>query len=379
MHAPASAQNIPSREELSEDRGIDLPLYCCENCNLTQFDTVPVDYYRDVIRAGGLSSTMRSLRRNQYAHLIETYHLEGASILEAGCGRGEFLSVLTEFPVKAYGIEHREELVKIAQEDGLVVWQDFAGSPEHPVTVPGTGERFDAFLSFNFLEHQPEPASMLKCLRNSLKPGGYGLITVPALEYIAEKKSYYELIRDHIAYYTFTSLGNLVSLCGFKVLEEEMINRDTIAMIVQKTDAEPSGTAATCGGEDTAKPDLSDALSEGYQITQQEVSDFCEAARISGQTLSVWGASHQGFTLLATTALSENAQYVVDSAPFKQGRFAPSSHVPILSPEEFFREPSDICLITAPGYSEEIASIIREHTGERVAVYTIRSARIERV
>ena len=68
---------------------------------------------------------MVELRRRQYRHLIEKYGLEGKKILEAGCGRGEFLSVLREFPVQAYGIEHKEDLVEIARKEGLSVWRQF--------------------------------------------------------------------------------------------------------------------------------------------------------------------------------------------------------------------------------------------------------------
>ena len=92
--APASAQDIPDRENVEEDQGVDLPLYQCSCCGLVQFDCQPVDYYRDVIRSGGFSTTMVELRRRQYRRLIEGYGLEGKKILEAGCGRGEFLSVL---------------------------------------------------------------------------------------------------------------------------------------------------------------------------------------------------------------------------------------------------------------------------------------------
>ena len=39
-----------------------LHLRQCSGCGLVQFDCEPVAYYRDVIRAGGGSSTMRELR-----------------------------------------------------------------------------------------------------------------------------------------------------------------------------------------------------------------------------------------------------------------------------------------------------------------------------
>ncbi|HIX52314.1 MAG TPA: class I SAM-dependent methyltransferase, partial [Candidatus Lachnoclostridium stercoripullorum] len=198
-HMPASAQNIPDGETVAADEGITLNLCQCPSCGLVQFDCEPVDYYRDVIRAGGFSTTMVELRRRQYRHLIETWHLEGKKFVEVGCGRGEFLSVLTEFPVSASGIEHKEDLVKIARENGLQVTRGFAETEE---TVFPDGP-YDVFLSFNFLEHQPEPGVMLRCIRRNLREGGMGLITVPSLEYILQYDGYYELIHDHIAYYTF--------------------------------------------------------------------------------------------------------------------------------------------------------------------------------
>ena len=55
---------------------------------------------------------------------------------------------------------------------------------------------------------------------------------------------------------------------------------------------------------------------------------------LTGKNLAIWGASHQGFTLAATTCLGEKAEYIIDSAPFKHGKYAPASHLVIVSPDE---------------------------------------------
>ena len=352
--APASAQDIPDAASVQQDKGVTLQLRQCSGCGLVQFDCDPVPYYRDVIRAGGGSSTMRELRTTQYRHLIETYHLEGKTFFEAGCGRGEFLKFLQEFPVEIYGMEHRADLVETAQKEGLHVWrefperedQHFGHSPEASM-LPESGwsvpeKPFDVFLSFNFLEHQPRPDIMLKAIWNNLAEDGLGLVTVPSLEYILEKGSYYELIRDHIAYYTFDTLRALLNHCGFAVLEEEMINRDTLSMIVRKT-AMPEASAESADDrkavEDCARADagIIAPLMEGHEILA----------------------------------------YIIDSAPFKQGRFAPASHVPIVPPEHYFEEPVDAVLIVAPGYTDEIAGIIKTRFGEKVEIMTLRTNRIE--
>ena len=369
-NAPASAQQIPDAGEVAADQGVTLELYQCGGCGLVQFACEPVAYYRDVIRAGGFSTTMTELRRQQYRHLIENWHLEGRRFLEAGCGRGEFLQVLAEFPVAAYGIEHKPELVAIARAAGLQVWQDFPETGSQDLKGP-----YDVFLSFNFLEHQPQPNVMLQAMYHNLTADGMGLVTVPALEYILEKGSYYELIRDHLAYYSFDTLRFLMERNGFRVLAEELVNRDTLAVIVKK---DPELLRCMESRAAVTAVDIRPLL-EGYDIVSREMGELLADYKKEEKKLAVWGASHQGFTLAGTLGLGDQVAYIIDSAPFKQGRFAPASHLPIVAPEHFHQNPVDGILIVAPGYTDEIAGSIREKFGNDVEIFTLRTNRVERI
>jgi len=380
---PASAQDIPGAEDVDRDTGVTLHLHQCRNCGLVQFACQPVDYYRDVIRSGGYSTTMVNLRTSQYRHLIDTYGLQGKKFLEVGCGRGEFLKVLTGFPVEAYGVEHRQPLVEIAVADGLNVVPGFT---EDVDTVLGEHGPYDVFLSFNFLEHQPHPGVMLDCIYRNLSEDGMGLVTVPSLEYILQYDGYYELIRDHIAYYTFDTLRYLLEHHGFQVLEEEMVNRDTLSVIVRKMPKDRCIASVHSCGESQKRQ--TDSFEKGIMIDisglkaslvdiRQQMKRLTDELEAEHQSLAIWGASHQGFTLAATTCLGEKASYIIDSAPFKQGRFAPASHLPIVAPDYYLDHPVDVILIVAPGYTEEIAGVIRSRFGADVKILTLRSERIE--
>lgn len=354
---PASAQDIPTKDELPEDKGIDLNLCQCSGCGLVQFDCEPVSYYRDVIRAGGYSTTMVELRRTQYKHFIEKCNLKNKKIIEVGCGQGEFLQVLTEFPVKAYGIEHKLSLVEKAREKGLCVENEFTENAECALS----NGPFDAFLSFNFLEHQPDPNTMMRCIYNNLSDNGFGLVTVPSFEYILEHNSFYELLRDHIANYTEDTLRFLMEKNGFKVLECTIINRDTLSVIVQK------------------RPRVNiKGLSDNFELLKTQMNDFVKERTADNKKIAIWGASHQGFTAASTTGISADISYIIDSAPFKQGKYSPASHIPIVSPDHFFAEPVDSIIVIAPGYTEEIVNTIRTRFGKSVEVAVLKSATIEK-
>ena len=355
---PASAQHMPDEQGLKEDQGLTLDLCQCTGCGLVQFDCAPVDYYRDVIRAGGYSKTMVDLRRYQYKHLIDTYHLEGKRFIEVGCGQGEFLKVLSEFPVEAHGIEHDAHLVELARNQGLNVTQGFTETED--TCFPGG--LYDVFLSFNFLEHQPDPGAMLRAIYHNLEDDGVGLITVPSFEYIMDHSCYYELIRDHLAYYTFDTLISLLERNGFQVEECEVVNRDTLSVIVKKRPQMETGNLLDC-----------------YVGLKREMDTYLKYLEAWDKKAAIWGASHQGFTLASTTKLGEKAQYIIDSAPFKQGKFAPASHLPIVAPDYFYDHKVDAIVITAPGYTDEIAASIRERFGDQVEIRAMRSNHLERI
>ena len=355
---PASAQHMPDAQGVKEDRGLTLDLCQCMGCGLVQFDCEPVDYYRDVIRAGGFSKTMVELRRYQYKHLIDSYHLEGKKFIEVGCGQGEFLKVLSEFPVEVHGIEHDPHLVELARAQGLDVTEGFTETED----TRFAGGLYDVFLSFNFLEHQPDPSTMLQAIYRNLEDDAMGLITVPSFEYIMDHNSYYELIRDHLAYYTFETLTPLLERNGFQVEECEVINRDTLSVIVRK------------------RPQMdTENLLECYVNLKREMETYMKYLDAWDKKVAIWGASHQGFTLAATTKLGEKARYIIDSAPFKQGKFAPASHLPIVGPDHFHEHPVDAIIITAPGYTDEIAARIRQKFGTAVEIRAMRSNHLEMV
>ena len=355
---PASAQHMPDAQGVKEDRGLTLDLCQCMGCGLVQFDCEPVDYYRDVIRAGGFSKTMVELRRYQYKHLIDSYHLEGKKFIEVGCGQGEFLKVLSEFPEEVHGIEHDPHLVELARAQGLDVTEGFTETED----TRFAGGLYDVFLSFNFLEHQPDPSTMLQAIYRNLEDDAMGLITVPSFEYIMDHNSYYELIRDHLAYYTFETLTPLLERNGFQVEECEVINRDTLSVIVRK------------------RPQMdTENLLECYVNLKREMETYMKYLDAWDKKVAIWGASHQGFTLAATTKLGEKARYIIDSAPFKQGKFAPASHLPIVGPDHFHEHPVDAIIITAPGYTDEIAASIRQKFGTAVEIRAMRSNHLEMV
>ena len=166
---PNAAQFLPSEDELHKDKGVDLNIFECVQCGLVQTSQVPVPYHKEVIRASAFSGEMAAFRQEQLKAWVEKHQLAEKRILEIGAGKGEYLELLAQAGMKAYGTEFGSASVAACKQKGFQVWQVFPdGSglqlPDIPIVA------FDAFASFNFMEHWPHPKSTLRDIAGVLKP-----------------------------------------------------------------------------------------------------------------------------------------------------------------------------------------------------------------
>ncbi len=76
-----------------------------------------------------------------------------------------------------------------------------------------------------------------------------------------------------------------------------------------------------------------------------------------GKTLAGYGAPGRGNTLLCHSRIGRDLlPYIVDASPSRYGRFTPGTHIPILPPDEFRKNPPDYALMLAWSYYREIVS-----------------------
>ena len=199
---PKSAQNFPTADKLGEDKGEDLEVCQCSMCGLVQLNNPPVSYYKEVIRAAAFSEEMRGFRVEQFRNFVEEYSLRGKKVVEIGCGKGEFLELMSSAGADAYGIEYSTESVNWCKRNNLNVEKFYIDSEDNKIPK----YPFDCFFIMNFFEHLPDPNATLKCLYSNLSEDGIGLIEVPNFDMILEKNLFSEFISDHLFYFTKDSL-----------------------------------------------------------------------------------------------------------------------------------------------------------------------------
>ncbi|MBF0436863.1 MAG: methyltransferase domain-containing protein [Magnetococcales bacterium] len=335
---PKAAQFYPMVEEFRDDSGITLCIFRCVQCGLIQLNQEPVSYYKEVITAASLSPKARDARLREMREFVAAHDLIGKSILELGSGNGGMLDVMNEAGMVATGLEASAGSVRTGQELGRRM---IAGYLNDFDRLPGAP--YDAFITLNFLEHVPELDRMIQKIYSNTAAGAVGFVTVPNLEYLLASRCYYEFVADHVSYFTTATLRFAFEKNGFEVLDCHTINNDNdILAIVRK------------------RQPLS--LAGQYREVEELIG---ELRRIVGRyqaenrKVAVWGAGHRTLALLALANLTQ-IEFVIDSAPFKQGRFTPVLHKLIVAPSTLLSAGVGLVLVMVPGiYPAEVLNTIQ--------------------
>jgi 2-polyprenyl-3-methyl-5-hydroxy-6-metoxy-1,4-benzoquinol methylase len=112
--------------------------------------------------------TRAEIRERQKIYLPEFQSKK--HILDMGCGRGEFLSLMKEMGARAIGVDCDEDMVDLCKELGLNAIQ--SDIFEYLQTLPN--ESLDGIFSAQFIEHitPKQLFHLLELCGNKLRPGG---------------------------------------------------------------------------------------------------------------------------------------------------------------------------------------------------------------
>lgn len=148
-------------------------------------------------------------RRRILADFIKRIRLpHKARILEAGCGPGANLTMLScfgevsAFEPDQFAVEHAARISELPVKTGLL-----------PDQIP-FDQTFDLIGAFDVIEHIEDDLGALRALHNKVKVGGYALFTVPAHQWLW---SQHDDINHHKRRYNKAQFKDVLERSGFAV------------------------------------------------------------------------------------------------------------------------------------------------------------------
>ena len=111
-------------------------------------------------------------------------------------------------------------------------------------------------------------------------------------------------------------------------------------------------------------------LNDNKLNIEKELNSFID--KFGKKNVAIWGAGHQSLAVISLAKLDDRIKYVVDSASFKQGKYTPATHIPIVAPKELDSNPVKAVIIIAASYSSEVANIMKKCYSHIEYVYILK-------
>jgi 2-polyprenyl-3-methyl-5-hydroxy-6-metoxy-1,4-benzoquinol methylase len=198
-------------------------------------DSYTEDYYTETYRLKlipALPYRTTVINPRKYAQLMEYFFAPG-SILDVGCGLGDFLHECKSRGWKTLGIELNPFAADYARREfGLDVAATSVSAFDEKV------ERFDCVTLWGVLEHVVRPVALLEKARDLLRPGGLLVLEVPSgdsflVRYYERYGGHVDRIIEgdrHIMLFSVQALREMTARAGFREirLQSNGLDFDTL-------------------------------------------------------------------------------------------------------------------------------------------------------
>jgi SAM-dependent methyltransferase len=344
-------------EALAAPRG-DIALGLCERCGMlrnTAFDPALVSYSPDYENSLHASPVFRSFAHDLAQRLIERYDLRDSDVVDIGCGKGEFLTLLcTGTGNRGLGFDpsYNGQADAVA---GVEIVREHYG-PAH-AALPA-----DLVACRHVLEHLDDPRALLETLRGS---SATLYFEVPDGGYMLRETACWDLIYEHVSYFTAPAIRQLFEEQGFGVLD---VGSSFGGQYLYVEAARDAARGPVPDGAEIVP--LAARFGRSYRDKVATWTDRLSDLAARERRVALWGAGSKGVTFLNVVPGGERVDQVVDLNPRKHGRFVPGTGHEVVAPAALRAEPPDTVLAMNPLYRDEIAAELRDLgvTAEVVAV-----------
>ena len=328
----------------------DIDLRFCKECTHLfngAFESKKVVYGSGYENCLFYSSRFRNYVEEQIGQLVNQYSLMGKTIIEVGSGNGEYLEHLCKRG-GAYGIGFDLRSSKKFSDDGRLRFfkENFRKDliEKRPYLI----------ISRQTLEHIPNPKNLVNEMKESIEERqGKVFIEVPNGLHILKENRVWDLIYEHVSYFTPQSITRLFNECGFKVASiKENFGNQYITLEAIPGHASPMKTR-----------NMDDIVINFSKNSVEKIKNYTKKVNKlihDGKKAIVWGMGSKGITFLNLVDKNGFIEFGVDINPRKEGKFISSTGQNIVAPEFLKEYKPDVVFVMNMVYMDEIRSKLEQ-------------------
>lgn len=335
----------------------DLQLYFCRTCGFIQnglFDPANMHYSASYEETQAYSPVFMNFLNRLAAEQVEKYALSGKTVMEIGCGKGEFLLRLCELGARrgiGFDPSYRPERVDSPAADRMDVIR---------ALYPVADRHYDAdyVCCRHTLEHIQPVRAFVSGIADTLTRDNIVMFELPDMERILRECAFWDIYYEHVSYFTLGSLGRLFRSLGFEILDLHK-DYDGQYLIIEGRRSGRVNEAQLATEEPLpALEGLVDAFETRIADTLAGLRRQLDDAVSRGWSVAVWGSGSKAVSYINALGIRDEISNVVDVNPHKHGKYLAGSAHRIDGPDALLETRPNLVVIMNPIYVEEIRQLL---------------------
>lgn len=364
---------VMDRDEALRFQTGDIRLAVCAKCGFISniaFDEALTQYTARYEATQSYSPTFNKFHKALAQSLIDRYDLHNKDIIEIGCDKGDFITMLCEMG------------------DNRGVGFDPAYVPgRHPSPVADRITFIPDFYSEKYaefradficckmtLEHISNVGEFIATVRRSIGENYDTTVffQIPNGRYVLCDVAFWDIYYEHCSYFTKGSLARLFRVNGFEVKDLWTAYEDQYLMIEARPAGASTSSQSLTDEEDAAETlRMVDYFVEHYESKRADWRDKLTHMKANGKKIVLWGGGSKGVAFLTTLGQTlDDIAYAVDINPIKTGTYMAGTGQEIIAPAFLMEYKPEVVIIMNPVYLDEITRDLRD-MGLAPDIYTL--------
>lgn len=335
----------------------------CKSCGLVQLAHVvsPKVMFKNYVYIPSTSETMRTHFTSLAKQAIKKADAKvGDLVLDIGSNDGTLLSAFKIQKMSVLGVDPAENLVSKANREGIhticgLFTKRLAKKIKKDMGV------VKIITATNVVAHVHDLDDFLEGIKILLADNGLFIAEFPYLLDLIEKVEFDTIYQEHLSYFSITPFDKLLKKHKLSLVDVQKlgVHGGSVRVLVSKEDLNSSIRVKKLLKLETKKrllsPETYLKFRRKVDKIRHELVQQLWSLRLKGKSLVGYGASAKGNVLLNYCRIGpETLDYIVDSIPYKQGKYTPGMHIPIFPESKLLQDKPDYALLLAWNFASEI-------------------------
>lgn len=343
-----------------------LHVYVCEQCFLAQLEEYvsAEEIFSEYAYFSSYSDSWLEHAKQYTDTIVSRFDLNNQhTVMELASNDGYLLQYFVHKGFRVIGVEPAANVAAVAEKNGVPTVIAFFGRETAKELIAQHG-RVDLLIGNNVLAQVPDINDFVGGMKTALGPTGVITMEFPHLMRLMDENQFDTIYHEHFSYFSFITAEKIFAHHGITLFDVEELPTHGGSLRIYGRHAEDDTKPVTNRVPEMrrrendagfAKIETYRNFGEQVKETKRKLLEFLIEAKRNGKMIVGYGAPGKGNTLLNYCGIrTDFLDYTVDRNPYKQGKFLPGTHIPILHPDKITETKPDYVMILPWNFKDEI-------------------------